>query len=129
MEGTQPPEPAVPAPGAVSDYPVTLSVDYPDRPLNRVSTGFRIFAAIPILILAATIDGGFSAPGGGGRYAGTYAAAGGLLVLGPLLMILFRKKYPRWRFDWNLQLFRFTNRIGVYLLLMDDRYASTDEQQ
>jgi hypothetical protein len=129
MEGTQPPEPAVPAPGAVSDYPVTLSVDYPDRPLNRVSTGFRIFAAIPILILAATIDGGFSYPGGAGRYAGTYAAAGGLLVLGPLLMILFRKKYPRWWLDWNLQLFRFTNRIGVYLLLMDDRYPSTDEQQ
>jgi hypothetical protein len=29
---------------------------------------------------------------------------GGLLFLGPLLMILFRQKYPRWWFDWNLEL-------------------------
>ena len=36
-------------------------------------------------------------------------------------MILFRQKYPRWWFDWNLQLQRFSNRIGIYLLLMDDR--------
>ena len=44
-------------------------------------------------------------------------------------MILFRQKYPRWWFDWNLELLRFTNRVGVYLALMDDRYPSTDEQQ
>ncbi len=44
-------------------------------------------------------------------------------------MILFRQKYPRWWFDWNLELLRFSNRIGVYLALMDDRYPSTDEQQ
>ena len=44
-------------------------------------------------------------------------------------MILFRKKYPRWWYDWNLQLARFSNRIGVYLALMDDRYPSTDEEQ
>src|SRR4051812_30092066 len=44
-------------------------------------------------------------------------------------MILFREKYPRWWFDWNLELMRFTNRVGIYLALMDDRYPSTDEQQ
>jgi hypothetical protein len=44
-------------------------------------------------------------------------------------MILFRQKYPRWWFDWNRELLRFSNRIGVYLALMDDRYPSTDEQQ
>ena len=53
----------------------------------------------------------------------------GLLFLPPLLMILFRQKYPRWWFDWNLELLRFTSRVGVYLALMDDRYPSTDEQQ
>jgi hypothetical protein len=42
---------------------------------------------------------------------------------------VFRQKYPRWWFDWNLQLLRFTNRVGVYVALMDDRYPSTDEQQ
>jgi hypothetical protein len=35
-------------------------------------------------------------------------------------MILFREKYPRWWFDWNLQLLRFSTRVAVYLLLMDD---------
>ena len=44
-------------------------------------------------------------------------------------MILFREKYPRWWFDWNLELLRFTNRVGVYVALMDDRYPSTDEHQ
>jgi hypothetical protein len=57
------------------------------------------------------------------------AGAGGLLFFGPLLMILFRRKYPRWWFDWNLELLRFSNRVSVYLTLMDDRYPSTDEQQ
>jgi hypothetical protein len=55
--------------------------------------------------------------------------AGGLLVAGPLLMILFREKYPRWWFDFNLELLRFTNRVGAYLFLLSDRYPSTDEQQ
>ena len=57
------------------------------------------------------------------------AGAGGLLFFGPLLMILFRQKYPRWWFDWNLELQRFTNRVAAYLALMDDRYPSTTDQQ
>jgi hypothetical protein len=57
------------------------------------------------------------------------AGAGGLLFLGPLLMILFRKKYPRWWFDWNLELQRFTNRVLIYILMMNDRYPATDQQQ
>ena len=56
-------------------------------------------------------------------------SAGGLLFFPPLLMILFRQKYPRWWFDWNLELMRFTARVTVYFALMDDRYPSTDEQQ
>jgi hypothetical protein len=52
--------------------------------------------------------------------------AGGLLFFGPLLMILFRQKYPRWWFDWNLELQRFSNRVWIYLALMDDRYPATD---
>ena len=57
------------------------------------------------------------------------AAAGGLLFLGPLLMIVAKQKYPRWWFDWNLELQRFSNRVGAYLALMDDTYPSTDEHQ
>jgi hypothetical protein len=44
-------------------------------------------------------------------------------------MILFREKYPRWWYEWNLQLMRFSARVGVYLALMDDTYPSTDEEQ
>jgi hypothetical protein len=44
-------------------------------------------------------------------------------------MIVFREKYPRWWFDWNLELLRFENRVVAYLALMDDRYPSTDERQ
>jgi hypothetical protein len=129
MEGTERPEPAVPSPGAVSDYPVTFSVEYPERKLNRVSTAFRIFAAIPILILAASVGGGYDRIWSGHGWAEVGGIGGGALVLPVLLMVLFRQKYPRWWFDWNLQLLRFSNRIGVYLALMDDRYPSTDEQQ
>jgi Domain of unknown function (DUF4389) len=107
------------------DYPVKFSVDYPDRPLNRLTTGFRIFTAIPILIVLAAIGGGAASLG-----PATIAVSGtGVLFLPPLLMILFRQKYPRWWFDWNLELQRFTNRVYAYLALMDDRYPSTDEGQ
>jgi hypothetical protein len=110
-------------------YPVRFSVDYPDRELNRLTTGFRIFTVIPIAIVLGTI-GGYSSTWGGGTRATTVAVGGtGLLFIPPLLMILFRQKYPRWWYDWNLELLRFANRVGIYLALMDDRYPSTDEQQ
>jgi hypothetical protein len=110
-------------------YPVRFSVDYPDRELNRLTTGFRIFTVIPIAIVLGTI-GGYSSTWGGGTRATTVAVGGtGLLFIPPLLMILFRQKYPRWWYDWNLELLRFANRVGIYVALMDDRYPSTDEQQ
>ncbi|MGO9887011.1 MAG: hypothetical protein ACLP0L_03715, partial [Solirubrobacteraceae bacterium] len=106
-------------PGGGHNYPLTFSVDYPDRSLNRLSTALRIFTIIPIAILAATLEGGSfgaNAGGTGARYAG---GGIGILVIPVLLMLLFRKKYPRWWYDWNLQLSRFTNRIAVYFALMD----------
>jgi hypothetical protein len=116
-------------PTAAEPYPVQFSVEYPDRELNRLTTAFRIFVAIPILIVAGTI-GGEEAGWRAGNHGGQVAfGTAGLLFLPPLLMIVFREKYPRWWFDWNLELMRFSNRIGVYLALMDDRYPSTDERQ
>jgi hypothetical protein len=111
------------------DHPVRFSVDYPDRTLDRLSTAFRIFTVIPIGIVLGTL-GGYSGGYGGGGDAQTIAIGGtGLLFLPPLLMIVFREKYPRWWFDWNLELLRFTNRVGTYFALMSDRYPSTDERQ
>jgi Domain of unknown function (DUF4389) len=108
-------------------YPVQYSVDYPDHPLSRVSTLLRLFMVIPIAIVIALIEAGGYAYGGG-RATGAIGAAG-LVVLPALLLILFRQKYPRWWFDWNLELMRFSARVGVYLMLMDDRYPSTDDHQ
>ena len=110
-------------------YPVQFSVEYPDRLLNRLTTAFRLIVAIPILIVSGAIgghEGTFAAGEHGWRIAG---GTSGLLVLAPLLMIVVRQKYPRWWFDWNRELLRFSNRVGVYLALMDDRYPSTDEHQ
>src|SRR5918999_3753383 len=111
-------------------YPLSFSVDYPDRPLNRLTTGLRFLWIIPIGILVATISGGYTTLSGRGTdYAPVIAFAGGVLFLGPLLMILFRQKYPRWWFDWNLELLRFQNRVVAYALLLRDEYPATDEHQ
>jgi hypothetical protein len=111
-------------------YPVRFAVDYPDRDLNRLTVFFRIFTVIPIAIVLAAIGGYTSEWGNTGAESSTVVVGGtGLLFIPPLLMILFRRKYPRWWFDWNLELLRFTNRVGIYVALMDDRYPSTDEHQ
>jgi len=117
-------------PPATSDYPANLEVEYPDRPLNRLTTFLRLFTLVPIAIVLATVSGTetyFSDTGA--QTTKIAVGAGGLLFAGPLLMILFREKYPRWWFDWNLELTRFTSRVALYAALLDDRYPSTDEQQ
>ncbi len=110
-------------------YPVSFSVDYPERELNRLSTFFRIFAVIPIAIVAGLLPGSELAGSAGGEGYGGAIAAGSIIFVPILLMLLFRKVYPRWWYDWNLELLRFGNRIGVYVLLMDDEYPSTEKQQ
>jgi hypothetical protein len=112
-----------------TSYPVTFSVDYPDRELNRLTSFFRIFTVIPILIVLGAVAGETWQWSYGHGTTEAAAGAGGLLFFGPLLMILFRQKYPRWWFDWNLELQRFTNRVLIYLALMDDTYPSTDDHQ
>jgi hypothetical protein len=112
----------------MDEYPVSFAVDYPDRALNRLTTALRIFTAIPIVIVLGAITGYQASYGG--EAAGTVAIGGtGLLFIPPALLILFRQKYPRWWFDWNLELMRFSSRVAVYIALLDDRYPSTDEHQ
>ena len=116
------------------DYPVHFDVEYPDRDLNRLTTFFRAFTVIPIAILLSTVSGAeawtwYDGSGPTDTTTTVVVGAGGILFAGPLLMILFRQKYPRWWFDWNLELTRFSNRVGIYMALMDDRYPSTDEAQ
>jgi hypothetical protein len=110
-------------------YPVSLSVDYADRDLNRLTTFFRIFTVIPIAIVIGLLSGGGSGSGYDASGMSYQYAAGGIVVLPLILMILFRQKYPRWWFDWNLQLLRFGTRVETYFLLLSDVYPSTDEEQ
>lgn len=109
-------------------YPIRFDVDYPDRPLNRTTTFFRLIMAIPILIVLATIGvSGFDFGGDGGAELAGFAA--GVLFVPPLLLIVFRQKYPRWWFEFNLAYLRFHNRVIAYLLLLRDEYPSSDEEQ
>jgi len=106
-----------------------LTIDYPDRDLDRVSTALRLVYAIPVMIVLGVVDGGVAGDTAGETGGRIGAFGGGLLVLPVLLMIVFRNKYPRWWFDFNLQLARFSTRVLSYLALMSDRYPSTDDEQ
>jgi len=99
-------------------HPARLTIDYPTRDLDRLSTLLRVLYAIPIAIVLGLIGSTFGS-----------ASFGAVLVLPVLLTILFRQKYPRWWFDFHLQLARFSTRVCAYLALMSDRYPSTDEEQ
>lgn len=112
----------------VTSYPVQFDIDFPTRPLDRWTTALRIFAAIPILILLGLLSQD-ALQGGDHDATTTFASGVGLLFVPIVLMLLFRQKYPRWWFDWNLNLLRFSNRVTAYLALLDDRYPSTDEEQ
>ena len=107
-------------------YPLRFSVDYPERGLSRLTSAFRLLTVIPIVIVLTLVGSAVS----GDRDSLIAAASGsGILFGGTLVMILFRRKYPRWWFDWNREFFRFSARVGAYLALLRDEYPSTDEEQ
>lgn len=112
-------------------YPATLKIDYPKK-LDRVTTFFRLIYAIPIFIIISLLSGPGSFEFAADKNGELAQAGGGVvggLFLATALMILFRQKYPKWWFDFNLELNRFSTRVGAYLLLLTDKYPSTDEQQ
>ncbi|MEK7599805.1 MAG: DUF4389 domain-containing protein [Patescibacteria group bacterium] len=113
-----------------STYPAKLNIDYPKK-LDRVTSFFRIVWGIPALIILSILVGS------GQSYmqeAGTTVTMTGIDITTALfavtaLMILFRQRYPRWWFDFALELNRFATRVGAYLFLLTDRYPSTVEAQ
>ncbi len=108
-------------------YPARLSIDYPEE-LNRLATFFRLFFIIPIAIVLGLLvgNGNNEAAQQGLRLE---LGGGGLVVLPTVLLLLFRHKYPRWWFDWNVALTKFATRVLAYLALLRDEYPSTDEEQ
>ena len=129
--------PIVPvAPPLPPEYPANVAVDYPDRPLNRLTTFFRIWVAIPILIVLNLLTSSgagthYTTPAASDQNTTVQFTLGGfaVLVLPVLLMLLFRKKYPKWWYDWNYEFTKFSMRVQSYLLLLRDEYPSTDEEQ
>ena len=117
-------------------YPMSLSIDYPDRKLNRLTTFFRLFIAIPVvwflvilanqisLVLFACITLAWEAA----EWRWGYLFLG-FIALPTALMLLFRQKYPRWWFGWNLNMTKFFARIWAYLCLLTDEFPSIDEDQ
>ena len=112
-------------------YAARLAVDYPDQH-NRVTTLFRLVLVIPIAIIYGVLTAGVTrtvyhegsqtvSTTSGGIAAGLFTAT--------LLMILFRQRYPRWWFDFALELARLGTRVGAYVALLTDHYPSTVEQQ
>jgi hypothetical protein len=115
----------------IETYPASFDIEYPEK-LDRLSTFFRILWSIPALVILSllTMSGGENfvneagkqvSSGAGGITAGLFAATA--------LMILFRQRYPRWWFDFALELNRYSSRVSAYLFLLTDRYPSTVEKQ
>ena len=113
-------------------YAARFDVDYPDRPLDRVTTFFRILWVIPIAIVLAAVSatGSYTYVNEAGKTVteSTGGISGGLFFA-TLLMIVVRQKYPRWWFDFAQELSRFSARVGSYFVLMNDEYPSTTDEQ
>ena len=108
-----------------AEFPALLEVEYPDHELDWLTTFLRPFMVIPIAIVLGLLSGP-AAHAGAKDFS---LAAGGIVWLPTVLMLTFRRKYPRWWFDWNLELTRFSTRVASYLALLTDKYPSTDEEQ
>jgi len=119
-------------------YAARLEIDYPEK-LDRLTTFFRILWIIPIAIIlgfisgaGATITNTVFLNQAGEVIRKTQETVGGLvtgLVSATALMILFRRLYPRWWFDFSRELTRFEARVCAYAGLLTDRYPSTVDEQ
>ena len=117
-------------------YAARLDIDYPEK-LDRVTTAFRLIWIVPIAIVAMVLSSTAASTTTvitetGDVLSQASRDAGGIvggLFAATLLMILFRQRYPRWWFDFALQLQRFFARIGAYAALLTDTYPSTEDEQ
>ncbi|HEX6434981.1 MAG TPA: DUF4389 domain-containing protein [Gemmatimonadales bacterium] len=106
-------------------FPALLEIEYPQSERNPLTTFFRPLAVIPVAVVLSLLSGP-AAHAGADDFS---LAAGGIVWLPTVLLLVLRRKYPRWWFDWNLELTRFSTRVAAYLALLRDEYPSTDEEQ
>lgn len=112
-------------------YPASLEIDYAKK-RNRLTVFFRSFLSIPILIVVSVLTETSTKTGtteNGGEAIRNSSSIATALFAATALMILFRQRYPRWWFDFNLQLNKFTTRVGAYVFLLTDHYPSTEDEQ
>ncbi|MEM8619131.1 MAG: DUF4389 domain-containing protein [Actinomycetota bacterium] len=124
------PPPSAPIAGG-APYAARVEVDYTDE-RDRVTVAFRIILIIPIAIILNLLAGstGQWVQTNSGNWVYTSSAGVGVaLFAATLLMLLFRQRYPRWWFDFLLELSRFAFRVGAYLVLLTDKYPSTVDAQ
>ncbi|MBN1369513.1 MAG: DUF4389 domain-containing protein [Dehalococcoidaceae bacterium] len=149
-----------------TDNPITLSIDYPDHPVNRLTSFFRAITFIPIGFIALIMMHTLPILEIGTQYNTdeqelhyfftSFSTAGieigDLIILTAIaalllplamfvfgfisnlfnpmvLMLVFRRKYPKWWFDYYAALIKFITRVGSYFMLLTDVYPSTDEDQ
>jgi Domain of unknown function (DUF4389) len=120
-------------------HPARLEIDYPEGRQDILSTLFRFIWVIPIAIILSLItDAGQTVTyrvflnESGEVIRRTRDTAEGLasgLATATALMIIFRQMYPRWWFDFALEVTRFSYRVGAYSLLLTDKYPSTVDEQ
>ena len=117
---------------AMEIYPARLTIDRPET-LDRVTTLLRVLWIIPIAIILALVSGDrstavtISETGERVRTGGTSIVFS--IAAATALMLLFRQRYPRWWFDFQIALARFSYRVAAYALLLRDEYPSTEDEQ
>ena len=111
-------------------YAARLEVDYPDQ-LNRLTSFLRAIWIIPIGVIAWLVStaGSVVTVAEAGEIVERTGGIGGSLAMATALLILFRRQYPRWWFEFVRELFRFQGRVGAYAALLTDRYPSTVDEQ
>ena len=111
-------------------YAARLEVDYPDQ-LDRLTSFLRAIWIIPIGVIAGLVStaGSVVTVAEAGEIVERTGGIGGSLAMATALLILFRRQYPRWWFEFVRELFRFQGRVGAYAALLADRYPSTVDEQ
>jgi hypothetical protein len=86
-------------------YPATLAIAPPNVPRNRVTVAFRIFLALPHLIVL-----------------GFLGVAWCVTTIISWLSILFTGEFPPALYEFGVGMLRWSTRVEAYLLLLHDEY-------
>jgi uncharacterized protein DUF4389 len=103
-------------------YPVDVEIGPPERQ-SRWATLFRIVLALPALLLAAALGSAFGMFGAGTLY---FSGAGGAAAFLIWFVALVRGEAPRGLRDLVTYTVGYGAQAGGYLLLLTDRYPSSD---